>query len=126
MPILDSHLHHRLASFVLLGALAVAPAVQAQPALDVPSQIVARKTIKLLPDEFKEFTGFYRMSDGQVLLVKQQANTFLAQLGNRPTMEVRAIAPNIFVTKDGSMQLAFEERHDPAGPDVVVTLAEPA
>ncbi|MES2299832.1 MAG: hypothetical protein V4582_22525 [Pseudomonadota bacterium] len=112
-----------LAKLLAWLAVAALPGARAQTpaAANPPRQVIVGSAPRLSTQELAQYSGFYRMSDGRTLLIKRQVRTLIAQLGDTPSREIVAVAPDVFVSRDGSMRLAFQG----GAADVSLTLRAP-
>ncbi len=89
------HMPTLLSTAVLLAALAPQATPQA-----------GREAYHVTPVEMLEVVGDYRLDDGGRLRVSQQGRRVFAELGGA-RIEVRPVAPLVFVSGDRKLRLVF-------------------
>ena len=98
-------------------ALAAASAAQAQQASAVslptlapsPVQISVQNPYKMAKDEAREFQGQYVLENGKTLTVSLRGQRLFAGVGGDADVELVAISPGAFATKDGKAEVKFQQ-----------------
>lgn len=109
--------------FILAGTLALS--ATAQSTLDTgndPVTIVGQKAAlapyRMAPDEFKQFKGYYTLSNGLELGLTSWGRRMYAQVGDQPAHEIVATSKDRFVARDGKLDMHIvlaDEGRDASG-----------
>lgn len=111
-----------------LVAASCAPLAQAQDAgqpatspqmVQVPGTPAGR--YKMDQNEFRDVSGKYMLSNGEVLTVTSMRKRFFAQIEDNPGIEIVPLAHNVFVARNADMKLLFDEFANGRQNDVVIT-----
>jgi len=88
----------------LAAALALTSLLGAAHAADTADsvRITARSSYHLAPQDFREFSGVYVLSNGDTVKFSQRLNRYFSSVDGAPMVEIFAVAPDAFVTGNGA------------------------
>ncbi|MFD2365184.1 hypothetical protein [Pseudoduganella sp. GCM10020061] len=69
----------------------------------------AQKGVRLMPDEVKQIAGNYDMENGWQLEVRGKPDYIDATIDTQPSMRLRAVSKNKFVSGDGNVTMEFNQ-----------------
>ena len=98
-------------------ALAAVSAAQAQqvtgghqPTIALsPVQSTVHSPFKMAFDEAREFQGQYLLDNGKTLTVSRKGQRLFADVAGDADVELVALSPGAFVTKDGKTEVKFQQ-----------------
>lgn len=94
------------AALLFTSAAQAAPAAQTADATDNPSvQISSGKThtnFKMFPSDFESYAGTYALDNGDTIKLKQVRSHYFTEVYGREPVEIVALGPGVFGTKDGT------------------------
>ncbi len=105
---------------IVAGAFALAAHAQTGSE-NAPVTIVGQKTalkpIRMSPDDFKEFKGWYTLSNGSELGLTGVGRRMYAQIDEQPVHEIVAVGTDRFVARDGKMDMhiVLHDERDASG-----------
>lgn len=95
------------------------PAASSETTVQVPGTPAGRYKMDL--GEFRDYSGKYMLSTGEVLTVTNMSKRFYAQIEDNPSIEIVPLGPNVFVARNADMRLLFNEFMNGRVNDVVIT-----
>ena len=106
--------------FIVAGAFALAAHAQTErdnAPVTIVGQKLALKPYRMTPDDFKEFKGWYTLSNGSELGLTGFGRRMYAQVGDQPVHEIIAVGPDRFVARDGmmDMHIVLHDERDATG-----------
>ena len=87
-------------------ALVAASVAQAQQVAGVQQQA---NPFKMAYDEVREFQGQYVLENGKTLTVSRRGQRLFADVVGDADVELVAVSPGAFVTKDGKTEVRFQQ-----------------
>lgn len=101
------------ASLLVLSASTSAQTQPYPPPDTAPTPTVTvtapAKAVRLRPDEIKQIAGTYDMANGWRLEVRGKPAYIDAKIDTQPSMRLKAVSKNKFVTDDGNVIMDFNQ-----------------